>query len=73
MVTQVEPKASMLTVQDVAELLNVHVNTVRRWSDNNILKAYRITKRGDRRFRKEDISTFLSGYQEFNMTKNRFR
>ncbi len=73
MVTEVEPMASMLTVQDVAVLLNVHVNTVRRWSDSNILKAYRITKRGDRRFRREDISAFLSGYQEFNMTKNRYR
>ena len=42
----------MLTVKDVADLLNIHVNTVRRWSDQGILKAYRITSRGDRRFRR---------------------
>ena len=50
----------MLTIGEVAELLNVHINTVRRWSNQGILKAYRIGHRGDRRFRKEDIASFLS-------------
>ena len=49
----------MLTVSDVARLLNVHVNTVRRWSNQGILKAYRIGSRGDRRFQEEDIVGFL--------------
>ncbi|MCL0039074.1 helix-turn-helix domain-containing protein, partial [Dehalococcoidia bacterium] len=40
----------MLTTSDVARLLNVHINTVRRWSNQGILKAYRIGSRGDRRF-----------------------
>ena len=53
----VEP---MLTVREVAELLHIHSNTVRRWSDRGIIKAYRITNRGDRRFRREDITTFLT-------------
>ena len=56
----------MLTVRDVARLLNVHCNTVRRWSDRGILRAYRITRRGDRRFRREDIACFLA---EFNIYK----
>ena len=59
----------MLTVKDVARFFNIHTNTVRRWSDNNVLKAYRITPRGDRRFRKEDIERFLSKYNEFNTSK----
>lgn len=63
----------MLTVKDVARLLNVHVNTVRRWSDSRIIKSYRITRRGDRRFRREDISNFLSSYDEFNSKKGRFQ
>jgi excisionase family DNA binding protein len=50
----------MLTASDVARLLNVHLNTVRRWSNQGVLKAYRIGSRGDRRFRQEDIEYFLA-------------
>ena len=49
----------MLMVNDVAHLLNVHVSTVRRWSNKGILKVYRIGPRGDRRFQEEDITKFL--------------
>ena len=51
---------SMLTVRQVAKMLNIHTNTVRRWSDRGIIRVYRITARGDRRFRREDIYDFLS-------------
>ena len=60
----------MLTVREVARLLHIHSNTVRRWSDQGIIKAYRITRRGDRRFRRGDITHFLkelnsdAGYKE---------
>ena len=54
---RIEP---MLTTSDVARLLNVHINTVRRWSNQGTLKTYRIGTRGDRRFRREDIANFLS-------------
>ncbi len=50
----------MLTVRQVARILNVHINTVRRWNDRGILKAYRIGPRGDRRFSKEDVALFLA-------------
>ena len=49
----------MLTTSDVAHLLNVHINTVRRWSNRGIIKTYRIGSRGDRRFVQEDIVSFL--------------
>lgn len=49
----------MLTISDVARLLNVHINTIRRWSNEGILKAYRIGSRGDRRFERGDIDSFL--------------
>lgn len=49
----------MLTISEVAHLLNVHINTVRRWSNQGTLKSYRIGSRGDRRFRQEDIDSFL--------------
>jgi excisionase family DNA binding protein len=51
----------LLTARQVARLLNVHVNTVRRWNDRGILKAYRIGPRGDRRFSRDDIEVFLAG------------
>ncbi len=50
----------MMTTSEVARLLKVHINTVRRWSDQGILKAYRVGSRGDRRFDKADVATFLS-------------
>jgi excisionase family DNA binding protein len=52
---------SMLTTSEVARILNVHINTIRRWSNQGILKAYRIGSRGDRRFKKADIDEFFSG------------
>jgi len=57
----------MLTVPEVARLLNVHTNTLRRWSDRGIIRAYRINRRGDRRFLREDIALFLQkfGPQQF--------
>ena len=54
----------LLTARQVARLLNVHVNTVRRWNDRGILKAYRIGPRGDRRFNKADIDMFLAANVE---------
>jgi len=60
----------MLTIQDVARLLNIHVNTARRWSDQGVIKSYRITRRGDRRFKQEDIANFLSEYNDFNANKS---
>jgi excisionase family DNA binding protein len=50
----------MLTTSEVAHILNVHINTIRRWSNQGILKAYRIGSRGDRRFKKTDIDEFFS-------------
>lgn len=51
--------SAMLTASEVAHLLNVHINTVRRWSNQGIIKAYRIGPRGDRRFHERDITGFL--------------
>jgi excisionase family DNA binding protein len=49
-----------LTVREVADLLHVHTNTARRWSDLGLLKSYRVGPRGDRRFRAEDINAFIT-------------
>ena len=49
----------MLMPGEVARMLGVHVNTVRRWANRGILEAYSIGPRGDRRFRQRDIENFL--------------
>lgn len=54
----------MLTGSDVAYLLGIHINTVRRWGNRGILKAYRIGSRGDRRFKREDIYKLLQESQK---------
>ena len=48
-----------LTTRGVAHLLNISPNTVRRWTNNGTMKAFYINSRGDRRFREEDIASFL--------------
>jgi excisionase family DNA binding protein len=50
---------NMLTVREVSQILHVHSNTLRRWSDLGLIKAYRIGPRGDRRFKLEDITLML--------------
>ncbi len=51
---------NLLTIREVAQLLHVHPNTLRRWSDTGIIRAYRITQRGDRRFTRQDVERYLS-------------
>ena len=50
---------TMLNVEEVARILNVHINTVRRWSNQGLLKTYRIGPRGDRRYQYDDVTRFL--------------
>ena len=50
----------LLTVREVADLLHVHSNTARRWSDLGLIKSYRVGPRGDRRFRAEDLNSFIT-------------
>ena len=50
----------MLTATEVAEMLHLHVNTVKRLGDRGELPFYRVCKRGDRRFRLEDVMKFLA-------------
>ncbi len=56
-------RSPMLKTAEVAKILNLHTNTVRRWSDSGVLKSYRIGPRGDRRFKSEEILLFLKSRQ----------
>ena len=57
--TYLATNGRMLTISEVAHLLGAHVNSVRRWADLGLLPSYRIGLRGDRRFRPDEISSFL--------------
>jgi len=50
----------LLPVAEVAHLLHVHPNTIRQWSKDGMLKAYRIGKRRDYRFHIADIENFIN-------------
>ena len=50
----------MLTASEVARLLHLHPNTVKRLSDRGELAFYRVCRRGDRRFRMQDVEDFLT-------------
>jgi excisionase family DNA binding protein len=49
----------LLTIRQVAEILNVHVETLRRWDKAGKLKAIRVNERGDRRYKPEDLENYL--------------
>ena len=49
----------MLTVKEVASILNIHTNTVRRWVRKGLLESYSIGPRHYLRFNQEDIFDFL--------------
>jgi excisionase family DNA binding protein len=41
-------------------MLHLHVNTVKRLGDRGELPFFRVSSRGDRRFRLEDVMEFLA-------------
>jgi excisionase family DNA binding protein len=50
----------MLSVKQVASILSVHPNTVRRWEREGLLKAYRVGPRGSLRFAEDEILDFVN-------------
>lgn len=49
----------LLTIRQAAEVLNVHVETLRRWDKSGKLKAIKVNERGDRRYRPEDLEKLI--------------
>lgn len=54
------PKMKLLNIRQVAEMLGVNIMTLRRWDKSGRLPAIRIGKRGDRRYKEEDILRYIS-------------
>ena len=63
MMSQFEISA-LITPREAAQILHIHINTLRRWGNTGILQQYRVGSRGDRRFIRGDINRFLKQLQE---------
>lgn len=57
---KIEDYPEILTLKEACELLNCHPNTLRNWDNEGVLKAIRFGKRGDRRYKKEDILALIN-------------
>jgi excisionase family DNA binding protein len=60
----IEAADDMLNLAEASHLLNVHRNTLRKWTNEGTLATVRIGRRGDRRFRMEDITAFLESERQ---------
>ena len=49
----------LLTIRQAAEILNVHIETLRRWDKKGKLKAIIVNERGDRRYKPEDLEKLM--------------
>ncbi len=49
----------LLTIRQAAEILNVHIETLRRWDKKGKLKAIIVNERGDRRYDPGDLERFI--------------
>lgn len=58
-----QEQSDLLSIQEAAEMLGVHPETLRRWDRSGKLKAIKIGERGDRRFAKTDILKLLNEYK----------
>lgn len=49
----------LLSIGQVAEIFNIHPDTLRNWEKDGILVPLRAGKRGDRKYRPQDIQTIV--------------
>lgn len=53
-------RIKLLRIREAAEMLGVNPETLRRWDRQGRLEAIKIGKRGDRRYRQEDITKLIN-------------
>jgi excisionase family DNA binding protein len=51
---------ALLNTAEAAHFLRVSQASIRRWSDAGLLQGHRVGRRGERRFRQEDLVAFLN-------------
>ncbi len=52
----------LLAVGEASQVLSVHPNTLRKWSDGGLIPSYRIGQRRDRRFIMSDLVDFMQQF-----------
>ena len=71
MTKQSETSRNLLTMSEACRLLNVHSNTLRRWTATGLIKAYRIGLGSHRRYRQEDVVALLTEQTILRQRDNR--
>lgn len=54
-----QKQEKLLNINEVSGILNVHIETLRRWDNEGKLKAVRIGDRGHRKYKLSDIKKIL--------------
>ena len=54
-----EEPNGLLTTGEACQILYVHCNTLRRWTERGLITAYRVGPRGDRRYKREDVDALI--------------
>lgn len=53
-------KMKLITIREAAEMLGVHLETLRRWDNEGKLKSVRVGDKGHRKYRLSSIEQVLS-------------
>lgn len=56
--------SKLLSIQEAADFLGVNPETLRRWDRTGKLTAIKISDRGDRKYRYEDLLKVKAGYEQ---------
>lgn len=56
--------SKLLSIQEAADFLGVNPETLRRWDRTGKLVAIKMSDRGDRKYRYEDLLKIKSGYEQ---------
>ena len=59
----------MLTISEACRLLNIHSNTLRRWSARGLIKEYRIGPGCHRRFKAEDVAALIMEQPRYRQSR----
>ena len=57
--TKLKGMPELLSISQVAEIFSIHQDTLRNWEKEGILVPLRVGKRGDRKYRPQDIQTIV--------------